>query len=334
MKRIEVLDVFRGFAALGVVFFHYSRFFRTINESNDGYFSLGYFGVMFFFMISGFVIFLTLKQSKSPSNFLFRRFSRLYPTFWFCLLLTSLCVRIFGLPGREVSWKDMVLNITMIPQCFKAKDVDGAYWSLIYEFFFYLFMAFLMWTKALKVLLIWIVPWLFLCLLRQFTTVLSGAATWIFNLNYGTYFIAGIMFYQLKFVNSKNLFFHVIIICSLLISCIGLKSIVEVILVVAFYGIFYLFVFEKLDFLAFKSLTYLGRISFPLYLVHQNTGYIQLNFLHKLNPQLPMAIILVPVITSLCLAGFIHRFVEKPSIRWFRRYFEIADNKKIPVPVT
>jgi peptidoglycan/LPS O-acetylase OafA/YrhL len=68
MKRIKTLDVFRGLAAYSVLLVHYTqgyreRFGHSYNPKYDFYY--GYLGVEFFFLISGFVIFLTVLNSTS-----------------------------------------------------------------------------------------------------------------------------------------------------------------------------------------------------------------------------------------------------------------------------
>ena len=91
-KIIYELDGLRGVAALAVVFYHYTtRFSIKFNSdiiSNVINFKYGHYGVQLFFVISGFVIFMSIEKVKSPFEFLYKRFVRLYPTFWMSLFLT------------------------------------------------------------------------------------------------------------------------------------------------------------------------------------------------------------------------------------------------------
>lgn len=71
--RILELDALRGIAVVIVLIFHLTLYRK---ETEYG-FKLGVTGVDLFFLISGFVIFLTLQQSNNWKNFIFNRFSRL-----------------------------------------------------------------------------------------------------------------------------------------------------------------------------------------------------------------------------------------------------------------
>lgn len=323
MKRIQALDVFRGFAALSVILYHYTTQYRSLYQypfPDYADFTYGYLGVQFFFIISGFVIFMTVNQSNHWGEFLYRRFSRLYPTFWFCLIVTILSVRIMGLPGRETSLKATLINFTMLPKAFGVPSVDGAYWSLLPEFFFYLLMAFLMGTNQVRKTHIWCSIWLLIILLANllpFPSFIKG----LLNTRYGMYFIMGIMFYLIKTKEDKSVFPHVMIILCYLTTFLVRISYLEEILIGSIVLIFYLFVYEKMNWTCNKALIFLGRISFPLYLLHQNLGYIIMNFCRPFFRNGSILIIFPPIIISIALATLVHFFVEKPSQRFLRNKF-------------
>ena len=70
-KRIQQINILRGIACLMVIIDHI--FFST------KYFNIGAFGVGIFFLVSGFVIPISLKSAKNPVTFMVRRCFRLYP---------------------------------------------------------------------------------------------------------------------------------------------------------------------------------------------------------------------------------------------------------------
>lgn len=309
--RLQALDSLRGIAAISVVIYHYSKFW---SENNEFYtmFSWGYTGVMLFFMISGFVIFMSVSKSKDSVSFLLKRFSRLYPTFWFCMILSAIVVWTFGLEDREVSFKDFLINFTMIPKVFGAVPVDGVYWTLIYEFFFYVFIALLIRLNLVNRPLVWIIPWLILCFLRAQFGFLSGPLTWILNLNYGPFFIAGILFYLIKFNGKNNLINHALLLACFIIYWISRKSDQEVMVVAIYFAVFYLFTYNKAEIIVSNVTLWLGNISFSLYLLHQNIGYIILNTFKAYNFTNLALPLFVALAFSLILATLVHQLVEKP----------------------
>ena len=87
-KRIEELDFLRGIAVILVLFRHH-EFFEPLHRA-------GWIGVDLFFVLSGFLVskllFIQFKDSMNVkiSNFLVRRGLKIYPLFYFMLLLTVL----------------------------------------------------------------------------------------------------------------------------------------------------------------------------------------------------------------------------------------------------
>jgi len=323
-KRLYTLDLFRGVAALSVMLLHYTYSYRIhYGQFYDSQFDFryGYLGVQFFFIISGFVIFLTVLKSKSIFDFLYRRITRLYPTFLFCLFATFTLVSVFGLPGREKSLHTAFWNIIMIPGFFGIPSVDGAYWSLVPEVFFYIFMMFVMVSKQVKNILA------IGCIFLAFTWVDKyiykfplqlGIAL---NIEWNALFFAGILFYKLKFESlRKNLLIHFLIILSFGTVCQVLNSSIEKIIVASFFILFYLFSYDKLEWVKWKFFIFLGLISYPMYLIHQNVGYLLLNQLKPFLGHYPIVFVAMPVLSIIGISWLIHKFIEVPSLNISRKF--------------
>ncbi len=82
IKKIKGLDMFRGVAALMVLLFHfYTFYFSELHEISSLFsvLNIGHIGVDLFFVLSGFLITLSLWNSKSFSHFFLKRIKRIAP---------------------------------------------------------------------------------------------------------------------------------------------------------------------------------------------------------------------------------------------------------------
>src|ERR1700712_4874593 len=163
-RRIQDLDAFRALAILAVMCFHFSYRWRPPNDPVDYYgfhgtvpwFQFGGLGVQFFFIISGFVIFMTIEAFASVADFGVRRLSRLYPTYLCCMIVTFLLVRYLGSPEGEPSLRQLLVGFSMASPSFGVLWVDGAYWSLLVEAKFYVYIAVLYFAFRRHFALAWL----------------------------------------------------------------------------------------------------------------------------------------------------------------------------------
>ena len=90
LKKFDSLQVFRGLAALGVVFYHTAMstnvFVGKIPTWLNSMFDHGFLGVDFFFVLSGFIImsshFDDEKSVASLKTYGIKRFVRIFPPYW------------------------------------------------------------------------------------------------------------------------------------------------------------------------------------------------------------------------------------------------------------
>ena len=99
-------------------------------------FKYGYLGVDLFFMISGWVIVMSVHDS-TLLKFVKSRITRLYPAYWFCLLATAGVIMVWGAPRYSIDFTQLVFNATMLNGVIGVPHVDGVYWSLLIELKFY-----------------------------------------------------------------------------------------------------------------------------------------------------------------------------------------------------
>ena len=116
VARIAELDALRGIAVLSVILYHYTSRYNDLYQHKSTYllnFTLGRLGVQLFFIISGFVIFMTLERCSNIKQFIIKRMSRLYPAYIVSVTLTFTIVSFVGLKGREASISDAIFNLTI-----------------------------------------------------------------------------------------------------------------------------------------------------------------------------------------------------------------------------
>jgi peptidoglycan/LPS O-acetylase OafA/YrhL/pimeloyl-ACP methyl ester carboxylesterase len=325
------LDALRGIAVFSVVLFHYTTRYDSIyGHSSELLFKFdhGHLGVNLFFIISGFVIFLTLERTKSVIDFTVARFSRLYPAYWAAAILTYTVISSGGLPGREVKIEHALANLSMLQQWFYVPHIDGVYWTLTVELSFYSIMIALYALALLRYIEGISVLWLILVVTHRFGIV-HGLTANLLILDYASLFIAGMMFYLVK-QGRGNIFHHAIICLSFMIYILG-ESTSQVLAIAIFFGLFYCFAYNHLRFIAVRPLTWLGTISYTLYLVHQNIGYLAMNNLYGLNINANICVLLT-ILLSLSLATLITYSVEKPAMRLIRNRYKGFLTRRVAVP--
>lgn len=99
------------------------------------------------------------------------------------------------------------------------------------------------------------------------------------------------------------------------------------VVILIFVSLFYLLINNKLRFLDNKFLNFLGVISYSLYLVHQNIGYIVINFIENIGFK-HETFIIVPIFISITIATVLTYFVEKPIIKAFKNRNPLVKNRK------
>jgi peptidoglycan/LPS O-acetylase OafA/YrhL len=335
--RLLELDCLRGFAAIFVVLFHTTLGFPAANFG----FKFGCTGVELFFLISGFVIFLTIEKTSSAKDFLLSRFSRLFPAYWVCVSITALAIVSWTLltksPLTFPTFKDYVINLTMIQYYFGVKNIDGSYWTLTMELLFYLFILIVYLLKKLHKIEIIGYFVVLTCLLNQtflkfnFHLVYDLLNGYLPLINYFPLFIAGIIFYRIKFYKISLSRAILLLLCFitqvLLFEHAGISPVVMTqfqyaIIVFVYFIIFLLYSYGYLHFIINNVALFLGKISYSLYLIHQYiTYYLLIPLLthskhFHLNPNIVVFCIALPLVVV--LAALINKYVEIPAMRYLR----------------
>ena len=325
-KRYLELDSLRGFAALIVVFFHF-----TWGHEGAGFvFRWGNTGVDLFFMISGFVIFMSLNKIRTASEFIINRFCRLYPTYWACVTLSYILINIYyqvvAVDFQKLVFTDYLVNLTMLQFYFNVPNVDQPYWTMIIELIFYVSILILFYFKLFPYInSIGLIVSLIVATIANLPTneVVENVFKWIPFLSYIPLFFSGIIFYQLAEGTGKMLKKYATLIVCLtcqmaLLEITGRKVFLSqpqyLSMLLVFFFLFILFVNGKLKFIVSRFTVFLGEISFALYLTHQ---FISVNILLpffvdrlSINYWISSFLITLPII--ILIAAAITYLIEKP----------------------
>lgn len=324
-RRLDGLDALRGIAALAVVLFHYANrgphLYPELGQANPVA-RYGQYGVHLFFVISGFVIFMTLERS-TPRRFLITRFIRLYPIYWFCVLITAGVVVLAGLPGRETSAGVTAVNMTMLQGFLRVPAVDGAYWTLAAELSFYAQVGILYFTGALRGRLLLPVLYLWVAVMTAITVVGSRlAGPWRVldafpGIVWMPIFIAGIAISRAWSGDRRPAVMALPMVCAAVAAAtqgieVGVVSLVAVALVAIT-----LFIQEATRWRIPRLLSFLGIVSYPLYLIHQNVGYVLLRALDRAGIEQVLATG-ISLVAILCVATVLTVKVDVPLRGWLR----------------
>lgn len=331
--RYQELDALRGIAALSTVFFHFTL---DRPEARFG-FELGATGVDLFFIISGFVIFMSLNKVSSTLEFLVNRFTRLYPTYWTCVTFTFLLqILVAGKTGgAHPSVLDYIGNMTMFQYYLRIPDLDGPYWTMAVELIFYLCMALIFSLGKLKYILptglsvlavtvvndIWLEFW---------HPAFHKIHSFFPLITHFPLFLAGIVFYKLMNntggYKEKSFYYACLVICfsvKLLLADDGGRTLLftsfyqYLCCLIVYFSLFVLFVNHKLAFIVSRPTLFLGKISFALYLIQL---FVSLNVVlpglmnHAHFGFWPAALVALAVI--LFLATLITFYIEIPVWKW------------------
>ena len=351
-KRLYQIDLLRILSAFFVLMYHYT--FRGFMSKEylfveypllSKFFKDGYLGVNLFFMISGFVILMSV-QNKTISGFVKSRFLRLYPAYWICLLISFFSILQFGDPYLTVSFFDLISNFTMFNGFFKLPYIDGAYWSLLVEMKFYILILFFIFLKDKYNFKVdyFITLYILLSLISMISDVQSHKLHTIINyfltFKYSSFFISGMIFYMIYKVGTKYKYVIQLLICYLMSIFWSLKEASKIenvynitfsesttiIYISAFYFVMFLISTGKLEVLNRKVFLKFGVMTYPLYLLHQNIGYIILNkFSDYINKYLLLVLLLVFVFA---LANFISNKLEPKFYKLLR---SVIESKKFKI---
>ena len=317
--RFAELDVFRGIAALVVVVYHYLFRFDQLyglETLSLEWLYFGRYGVHFFFLISAFVICWSLSRASGLRAFLVSRIARIYPAYWVAVIATFAIVAAAGLPGREVDFAAFLVNLTMVQEYFYVQHVDRAYWTLTVELTFYLWIVIAYLAGQLHRAEFLLLPLMLLGALVHLELVaLPSRLSKLLLLQHANLFAAGIVFFRLhEGADGRTARWFLPLSAAVNFAIYPWP---DATFLATFYPIMLLAVRGHLGWLCRAPLLWLGGISYSLYLLHQNIGYVVIRGVESLGGSERFAIV-VALLVILAAADLLARTVERPAARRLR----------------
>ena len=328
--RFNVLDLMRFTAALSVVFYHYtsgesSAPFMLISEITK----FGYLGVPLFFMISGFVISASA-LNRTPAEFAISRTTRLYPTVFICLTISTLIMQTLSSGQVEISFFRYLTNLTILNTYIGQEYIDGVYWTLLAELKFYLCIFGLLVIGLFDKFRIWLTVWM----LMTITFLLFDQPFfmgWFISPEYSAFFIAGVTFF-LATKHGYNNYYSGLLISSLVVGSVRayqqandfmhgpdqVDCLISLALVWSFFLLFFMISVNKIQIKSSKTLMLLGGMTYPLYLLHNKAG--EMIFDRLIGTMNPYILLTLLISFMLSMAYLVHVYVEKRLANSIKNY--------------
>ncbi len=318
------MDALRGVAALMVVMLHF-----TNDRPETVPFKWGITGVDLFFIISGFVIFMSITTVKTGVEFVINRACRLYPAYWASVTFTFLMVWIYSYTiHQNPPLLQYFANMTMFQSWVGIHHLDSPYWTLNVEMLFYIIILLLFVSKQLRYInIIAFTVCILVLVMGSFFYHHSIVRTIIRQiplLQFTPLFFAGVLFYKLYAEKTKlaerYLLIAFCLTCQILMYSYAGRSRDHVtqfeyaMVLTIYFSLFALFINHKLGFIINRVMLFLGKISYVLYLIH---NYVSTKILFPLlidewhiNYWVAAFAICLPM--AILLAAFITYCIEAP----------------------
>lgn len=286
MTQLYSIQLLRGFV-VSLVFGHHfmSPFynFKPTNWLGDIFSNYGGFGVDIFFVISGFIMaYILYGRNYSAKVFMLNRVIRIIPTYWFwtmVLLILTLGLGVDTLFVQDANLSTIVKSLLFITHEHPS-SLLGAYpvltvgWTLNIEMFFYATIALLLLFKrstditlVILIVLFIVVPTLWHVLdLNFYKKVIGNIRLYEFSTGM---FLAFIWNFYKAFLNDKIFIYFIMlsfIILFFLPIPLNYKWVINASLLV--YLALLLEDSLPMNAVIVKILSFLGKISFSLYLIH------------------------------------------------------------------
>lgn len=343
------------FFSICAVFVSHAALFSLMRTGTDYsvLYPLGALGVSLFFILSGFVLTHSARDTDTTTAFWRRRFFKIYPSHVVAFLVAMAFIVLASVPrvppGVEVPVSHDLANLflvqTLLPWEFSVDGGNGVAWSLVCEMVFYLLFP-VIYPLVLRipgerlvlaavgvVALAWLLPLGFLALPGAPVGSPIGADLSLPQLGFAYFwplsrlpeFVLGMVIARLAacrpgasigILPATGLLAVFVVVGQLTLPDIFLTSAITVIpLGILIHATATADLRERRSFLRRPFVEFLGKISYAFYLLHFTVLMVLYFFLPASWPNL-LVLVLAFVVGHLAAWG-LFAFVERPFMRWF-----------------
>jgi peptidoglycan/LPS O-acetylase OafA/YrhL len=332
-SRVQALDLLRLVAVAAVLLYHYGFWGPSSQDVPQvalpwtaSFAQYGFLGVPVFFIISGFVIAYSA-EGRTATGFAIARFSRIYPTFLFCMTLTFLASLTMGPPHFETGLAQWCANLFIAAPALGHPYMDAAYWSLVIEVAFYAWVALLMAAKLFpRHLDLIILIWLGMTFANELT-IDAPILEKILLADDSGFFAVGLAIYEL-YRGRRDLKLYAIFALSVGTAVFqSLHKLIRlaphtggafddaVVVAICLGSIAVIFLATRLRRLPLPGglVLAIGGLTYPLYLLHMQLGYVVLMAFAPADNVWAVAGVIAGIVL---LSWIVWRFIERPAQRW------------------
>ena len=337
-KKFISIQVLRGIAAIMVMLYHATRHYNLKGLNFLGnIFKNGYLGVDIFFVLSGFVITISSVEyfkNKNPTEFMFKRLIRIFPSFWLYLLL-PLTILYFVLPQfiNDKSAFEFLNYLKVFFLVFNHPTISHVTWTLSFELYFYFLFLMIIFNEKFKFLVICILICSILNLIGLPVSQNLYFKKYLFSPLILEFLLGVLIAFILGKIRSKQKYLDLIFLLAsitlfLLSSYLDENNYIHISKhnrflyfgIASFLLILSSLLFENFNKISIsKSLILVGDSSYVLYLIHSiilsffnNSLILTGRFIIFNNQITTLFICLIIVVISI----IIHKYTEKPMIRF------------------
>lgn len=334
-KYLDILQIFRGIAAVMVVIHHTVPafvYYQNIKLPLLSFIAqLGKHGIDFFFLLSGFIISYSVQTKDKTFNefkkYMLNRIIRIYVPYLPIGILLYFLYSTFSMSNvnRDI---DLITSFTLFPNGIPALSVA---WTLSYEMMFYIlfglsFISIRFWN-------IFSVIWLLTIILFNYVFSFNFSHIIFFN-KYNIDFLLGYLlylFYVKKINISPKWTISLIILFSLMLlflkyNHINLFSISSnLISSILFFFLIYFYITYYNNKKNADFLLKLGSASYSIYLIHNPLMSILVRIMPKMNLFTYLIEILITIVVC-CFCGYLYHLIFEKYLTQKIKHFIIKHN--------